>query len=577
MKASSTKKLLYAGFISGVVLTLLIWGLMHAYRASEQEPIAAEIQGDKLSLQKLRRQVANELVPVENDEYRILKQGAEQWLNSRLIQKEAKAHGISVEELYRKELWSRIQVSYADGVEFYNKHRELFDKPFDQVSSSVLQELRREAYARKKEEYLKELRKKYNAKLHLKKPKSFVEGLALPPAALLKPTGAKTKKVPPQLPVLPEPAPSRKVQFNDLEGRPSLGPKDAPITIVEFSDFHCPFCARATPTMDRLMNNYSGKIRRVWRHYPLAMHPGAARTHEASECAYEQGKFWEYHHKLFATQGGARDDEALTALGKQTGLDEKKFKECLTTGKYRNLIQQEIAKADKIGVNGTPTFFVNGQEVAGAYPYAHFAGLVGGILNPGKAVAAVPPPRLKPPGPSGPVRFEDLEGRPSLGPKNAPVTVVEFSDFHCPFCKRVTPTMEELMKNFPGKIRRVWRHYPLAMHSGSDRTHEASECANEQGKFWEYHAKLFQTQGGPRNDDALLDLARQAGLKEKKFKECLSSGKYKGLIQQEIAKGNQVGVRGTPAFFINGQSVAGAQPYGNFEKIVQSELSKAKS
>jgi protein-disulfide isomerase len=174
------------------------------------------------------------------------------------------------------------------------------------------------------------------------------------------------------------------------------------------------------------------------------------------------------------------------------------------------------------------------------------------------------------------VSFKDLDGRPSFGPKNAKVTLVEFSDFHCPFCKRVNPTLEQLMKNYQGKIRRIWRQYPLPMHAGADRTAEASECANEQDKFWEYHDKLFEVQGASSFDEAsLMSLAEQAGLNKKKFEKCLASGKHKDLIQKEIEAGNQAGVRGTPAVFVNGRLVSGAQPYENFDRIVQSELAKS--
>lgn len=192
------------------------------------------------------------------------------------------------------------------------------------------------------------------------------------------------------------------------------------------------------------------------------------------------------------------------------------------------------------------------------------------VRDPSKPMP--PPPAAPTPAPKLMVTFDDLEGRPSIGPKDAPVTLVEFSDFHCPFCQRLGPTLEQVMRNFPGKVRRVWRHFPLSMHQGAFHTHEASECANEQNKFWEYHDKLFETQGGLRDDASLIRLAKQAGLNKKKFEKCLAGGKYRDLIQQDIAKAEKSGVQGTPAVFVNGELVVGAQPYENFERILKAKL-----
>ena len=187
--------------------------------------------------------------------------------------------------------------------------------------------------------------------------------------------------------------------------------------------------------------------------------------------------------------------------------------------------------------------------------------------------AFVPPPPQAPPPARANVTFDDLAGRPSDGPANAKITLVEFSDFHCPFCKRVGPSLAELQKNFPGQVRRVWRHFPLAMHVGSQQTHEASECAFKQGKFWEYHDKLFETQGETRDPAGLIKIAEGLKLNKGKFEKCLTTGEAKDQVLKDIAKGSQSGVSGTPAVFVNGQLVEGAQPYQNFEQIVKSKLS----
>lgn len=552
----------FLGFIGGVVLTLTLTLLVRTSHNPPGEEVLAKVGEETLTRKSLMQRIAPEIIPVENDEYRILKQGVDEWLTDRLIEKEAKARGVSVEGLYQKEIWSKLQVSYGDISEYYSKNRELFGASFEQVSYQIGQELRRNEYSRLKALYLAELEKKYQVKIYLKTPGSFVEGLALPA-----PTGG----------VMAGAMPLPFIENSGMGSPPSRGPDTAPITLMDFSDFHCPFCKKIIPTIQQIMQNYPGKVRWIFRHYPLSATPGAGSflTHEASVCAQEQGKFWEFHDEVYQREAPPRESDQY-AIAEKIGLDQSKFRECLGSGRYRNFLQQELSEGGKRGVQGTPTVFVNDKTVAGAYPYEHFVQVIEGVLNPGKN----PPPtapalEAPPPSPTEAVKFDDLEGRPSLGPKKAPITLVEFSDFHCPFCKRVSPTLEELMKNYPEKVRRVWRHYPLAMHAGADRTHEASECANEQGKFWEYHDKLFEAQGTLWDDAALNAIAVSAGADQKKFEQCLTSGKYKELIQKEISRGNQVGVQGTPAVFVNGKLVSGAQPYESFDQIVKGELSKA--
>ena len=373
----------------------------------------------------------------------------------------------------------------------------------------------------------------------------------------------------------PEPrapqGPAAAVKFTDLKGRPSLGPENAQITLVEYSDFHCPFCKRIEPTIDQVMQTYAGKVRKVWRHYPLPFHKGADRTHEASECAHEQGKFWEFHKQIL--DATVRDDAAFAKIATDIKLDKNKFDQCLASGKYKAVVQSDMSSGSKNGVDGTPAVFVNGWLISGAQPFSSFQKIIDGVLKDGDkykpegagaAPAAPQPPAI--------VKFEDLKGRPSEGPENAPVTLVEFSDYHCPFCGRVEPTIDKLMETYKGKIRKVWRHYPLPFHKGADRTHAAAECAHEQGKFWDYHKKLFASLGLNKDDATLIKFAEELKLDKGKFEQCLTSNKYIPLVQQEIAKGAQYGVRGTPATFVNGELVSGAQPYENFEKVVKKYL-----
>jgi protein-disulfide isomerase len=164
---------------------------------------------------------------------------------------------------------------------------------------------------------------------------------------------------------------------------------------------------------------------------------------------------------------------------------------------------------------------------------------------------------------------------PSKGPENAAVTIVEFSDFQCPYCSRAAGTVQQVMENYPGKVRLVFRHFPLESHQQAPKAAEAAMCANDQGKFWEYHDALFKNQEKLGPDD-LKQHAQSLGLDAAKFDQCLSSGKHGELVKKDMAAGQKVGVSGTPAFFINGMMISGAQPLDEFKRLIDAELSARK-
>ena len=160
----------------------------------------------------------------------------------------------------------------------------------------------------------------------------------------------------------------------DLDDDPVLGNKDAPVTIVSFEDYQCPYCGRAfEQTFPLIKKDYidTGKVKYVYRDYPLPFHPNAAPAAEASECAHEQGKFWEYHDALFKNQQNLGNELYLKLAG-DLKLDVNKFKQCIDTGKYRQEVQDDFAYGSQAGVSGTPTFFINGMQLVGAQPYQAF-------------------------------------------------------------------------------------------------------------------------------------------------------------------------------------------------------------
>jgi protein-disulfide isomerase len=162
---------------------------------------------------------------------------------------------------------------------------------------------------------------------------------------------------------------------------------------------------------------------------------------------------------------------------------------------------------------------------------------------------------------------------PTKGPKDAPLTVIVFSDFQCPFCQRVEPTLAQMEKEYGGKVRMVWKNYPLPFHQNAMPAAEAAMAADAQGKFWPMHDKLFANNTA-LDRPSLEKYAQELGLNMSKFKADLDSGKYKSTIEAEAKEGSTLGVSGTPAVFINGRKISGAYPFDTFKKIADEELAK---
>ncbi|MBI3956793.1 MAG: DsbA family protein [Candidatus Kerfeldbacteria bacterium] len=162
-----------------------------------------------------------------------------------------------------------------------------------------------------------------------------------------------------------------------------------------------------------------------------------------------------------------------------------------------------------------------------------------------------------------------------LGPKNAKVTVIEFSDFQCPFCQRVHPTLQQVMKEYEGKVRWVYRHFPLeSIHPQARPSANAAECIADLGgndAFWAFADDAYANQSS-LGDDYFLTVAKKAGLNEKKFQDCYTAKKFDALVQKDISEGEAAGVQGTPATFVNGKLISGALPYESFKTAIDQAL-----
>lgn len=159
------------------------------------------------------------------------------------------------------------------------------------------------------------------------------------------------------------------------------------------------------------------------------------------------------------------------------------------------------------------------------------------------------------------------------GSDNASVTLIEYSDFQCPFCARVQSTYDKILEEYPDQVKLIYRHFPLSFHQNAKKAAEAAECAGDQNKFWEMHDTLFANQNN-LDVDSLKDFAKELNLNTSTFNGCLDSGQYEQRIQSDLAEGTKDGVSGTPATFVNGELISGAQPYDVFKTAIDQALAE---
>jgi protein-disulfide isomerase len=369
------------------------------------------------------------------------------------------------------------------------------------------------------------------------------------------------------------------------------GGKATKVTIVEFSDFQCPFCKRAEPTVKDVLAKYGKDIALVWMNQPLPFHEHAMDAATAFQAAARQSpdKAWTLHDKMYENNTAlARAD--IEKYAEASGLNMAKFKKDWDDPKIKAEVDEDSKTGTAAGANGTPTFFINGAQLVGAQPQASFEAIIDAQLKKAdelvkkgtplkdvydklmnEAVAAAPAPSAAAaPAPS--VKQDIKIGdAPTMGPASAKVTLVAFSDFQCPFCSRAVPTLKAIEDQYKGKIRVAFKQMPLPFHDKAHLAAEAALAANEQGKFWEMHDKLFANQQALDRPN-LEKYAEELGLNMAKFKAALDSGKFKERVDREAKEGNAVGATGTPTFFINGHILVGAQPVDAFKTAIDAEL-----
>lgn len=345
------------------------------------------------------------------------------------------------------------------------------------------------------------------------------------------------------------------------------GPETATLKVEQFSDFFCPYCKKQAAVLKQLYEKYPDQIQMTFRHFPLSGEPGVGTfpLHEASVCAAEQGKFWEFHDYVFQ----ANERVTVDSVSQAIALNDADLKACMQAERGRSQVLADLADAQTRGVKGAPTFFMNGEKITGMRPFNYFAEKVDPELSAKLAAER----KAKKEELESRINFSEA-GRPVQGPEQAPVTILEFSDFHCFFCQKINPLLEQIMQDYPEKIRRVWRHFPLPIHPQASYAHVAAECAHAQGKFWEYHKLIFTNPSQARSTEDFKRMAGELGLDLPLFDACYENEATKKLIENDLLMGMSRSVGSTPSLLINGELFVGAQPIEKLKKVIESKLTE---
>ena len=369
----------------------------------------------------------------------------------------------------------------------------------------------------------------------------------------------------------------------DAKADPSKGKADALVTIVEFSEFQCPFCTRLLPTTKKIVETYGDKVRIVFKHNPLPFHKDAFLASEAAMCAHAQGKFWEMHDELFANQRALGADK-LGGYADKVGLDRKKFDKCLGDHKMKAHIEADMDLGRSVMVRGTPNTFVNGRKLTGAKPFEEFKAVIDEELKKAEALIAKGTKAkdlyaqiIKDGKTFKALEDEvfpfDLSNAAVLGKPGAKIKVVAFSDFQCPYCSRVSAPLKEVKKHYGDKAVIAFKSFPLSFHKQAMAASIAALCAKDQGKFWEMHDQLFGDQKALK-DQKWNEYAKAIGLDEGKFSKCMETKKYEDQVKAEMAEGRKAKVRGTPSIYINGRKFQSPSGYNlaAFTTVIDKEI-----
>jgi len=307
------------------------------FAATDSGPVLAEIGNHKITQQEVDSKIKMQL-------YDARKEAVDQLVDDYLLQQAAKKEKLSVADYVKREINDKVvaEVNDATAKKFYDENKDKIPVlktagSYDKIKDRLIAALRQRDAQQQHEQLLARLRKDGGAKILLAPPRINVNLSAA--------------------------------------GHPTLGPKNAPVTVIEFADFQCPFCKRSEDAVKAIHEKYGDRIQLVFMDFPLSFHPHAMPAANAARCAEAQGKFWQFHDALFADQSKLEPAD-LKATAKTLGLDTAKFNACFDKNQYGEAIQKDLEEGHKLNVSGTPTFFIDGREVVGAQPTENFVSII---------------------------------------------------------------------------------------------------------------------------------------------------------------------------------------------------------
>ncbi len=305
------------------------------------DTVVATIGNEKITAGQLDKEVGPQLKQMEDQfqkqKFDLRKQRLDQMVMEKLVKAEAAKKGQTEEEFYKAEIDAKVAQPSDEQINKLFEESKARLPPGSTVETyrgQIVDFLTRNQKQEKARELFERLRKENNVSVKLTEPRKQVEASG-----------------------------------------PARGRADAKVTIVEFSDFECPFCSRAHDVVEQVMQQYAGKVKLTFRHYPLPFHPNAQKAAEASMCAHDQGKFWEYHDVLFQNREALGVD-SLKKYAADLKLDTAKFNQCLDGNTKADLVKADFEAGGKVGVNGTPAFFINGIMISGAQPIEEFKRII---------------------------------------------------------------------------------------------------------------------------------------------------------------------------------------------------------
>jgi protein-disulfide isomerase len=333
------------------------------------------------------------------------------------------------------------------------------------------------------------------------------------------------------------------------------------VTLVSFVGYQCSYSRTLMGVLSDLKAHYGDELGLVLKHLPLSIHPLGREAAVTALCANAQGKFWELNQALFSDN--QLSPAAVLGKAQSRGLDLKALKVCTDAGETRARIQEDGVLAQTVGARGTPTTFINGRQVVGAIPAKDLKAIIEAeLVRVRERVAAgTPITDLYPTLMKGAQVLEPLEERvvtldmdrsPTRGSATAPVQLVVFADYQCPYCAKLEQTLQQVYQRYAGRVAVTVKHFPLSFHKQARQAAEAAHCANEQDKFWPMHDGL-STRFEALTPQVSDELALSIGLDMAVFKACLEDPKTAQAVDKDITEGKLIGLMGTPTLLFNGR------------------------